>query len=99
MAGRLRWEYARHSRPTAPSSKHGSRRRSSGRPPGRQNAPSRFSQGRSQPEVAHELDVSRPEGHALATAGTVFVDRNAVMYVTDDDNAGLYVRQYEPASS
>jgi secreted PhoX family phosphatase len=34
----------------------------------------------------------------LATAGTVFVDRNAVMYVTDD-NAGLYVWQYEPASS
>jgi hypothetical protein len=47
------------------------------------------------PERLHETRPNRPR---VIQSSDVFVDRDAVMYVTDY-NAGLYVLQYEGSSS
>jgi len=59
--GRLVWEHARPCRPTAASSKHDSGAPASGgeRQARRERAAALFAQGRTQAEVARELDVSR----------------------------------------
>ena len=46
------------------------------------------------PERLYDIRPNRPR---VIQSCDVFVDRDAVMYVTDY-NAGLYVLQYEPGS-
>jgi hypothetical protein len=57
------------------------------------------------PELAHiwppapaRLYDTRPNRPRVIQSCDVFVDHDAVMYVTDD-NAGLHVLRYEPGSS
>ena len=50
------------------------------------------------PPAPERLYDTRPDRPRVIQSCDVFVDRDAVMYVTDY-NAGLYVLQYEPSSS
>jgi hypothetical protein len=50
------------------------------------------------PPAPDRLYDTRPNRPRVIQSRDVFVDRDAIMYVTDY-NAGLYVLQYEPSSS
>jgi hypothetical protein len=50
------------------------------------------------PPAPERLYDTRPDRPRVIQSCDAFVDRDAVMYVTDY-NAGLYVLQYEPSSS
>jgi hypothetical protein len=50
------------------------------------------------PPAPARLYDTRPNRPRVIQSCDVFVDHDAVMYVTDD-NAGLHVLQYEPGSS
>jgi hypothetical protein len=50
------------------------------------------------PPAPERLDDTRPGRPRLIQSCDVLGDRDGVMYVTDD-NAGLYLLQYEPGSA
>jgi hypothetical protein len=50
------------------------------------------------PPAPARLYDTRPNRPRVIQSCDVFVDHDAVMYVTDD-NAGLHLLQYEPGSS
>jgi hypothetical protein len=50
------------------------------------------------PPAPERLHDTRPNRPRVIQSCDVFVDRDGLMYVTDD-SAGLYVLQYEPSSS